>query len=140
MKLEESLVYPSEGFFWIIDNKVVGISEEVPTYGYDYRLNGRTHKNTWNLFMNDYLVDGHTVDFDYFPRGRIMIDPNYSLADDKFTDYSCMVFLDRCINNNDCKRLIVDYYNLEISTIPHINWIMLSERAGIDHYTCHNCR
>ena len=139
MIIKESLVYPYEGFFWIIDNKIIGITAEVPRYNYDFALNGKTHKNTWELFSKDYLVDGKEVEWDYFPRGRVMVDPNYGL-DDKFVDYSCMIFLDKCINNAECKSLIEDYYNLQLPSIPHINYMMLSERAGIDHYQCHNCK
>lgn len=50
--------YPYEGFFWIIDGEVVGISSEVPHYNYDYSLNGRTHENSWKIFSDDYLVNG----------------------------------------------------------------------------------
>lgn len=137
--LKESANYPYEGYFWIIDNKVVGVTSEVPHYNYSYDLNGKTHQNTWNSLKDDYKVDGKYVDFDYFPRGRIMIDPEYDF-DDKFEYYSCMVFLDKCINNKECKELIINYYNLNLPTIPHISWTMLGERAGIDHYTCHSCR
>lgn len=140
MIIKESLNYPYEGYFWIINGEVIGVTSEVPHYNYDYALNGKTHKNTWTKFSKDYLVGGKEVSWDYFPRGRVMIDPNYDLATEKFTDYSCLIFLDKCINNNRCKRLIVDYYNLDLNTIPHINWMMLNERAGIEHYTCHNCR
>ena len=108
-------------------------------YNYDFALNGKTHENTWKIFSKDYLVDGKEVEWDYFPRGRVMVDPNYGL-DDKFVDYSCMIFLDKCINNAECKSLIEDYYNLQLPSIPHINYMMLSERAGIDHYQCHNCK
>lgn len=139
VQLREKLNYPYEGYFWIINDKVVGITAEVPQYNYDYNLNGKTHQNTWNSFKADYLVNGKEVEWDYFPRGRIMIDPNYDL-NDRFTDYSCMVFLDKCINNAHCKELIINYYNLDLPTIPHINWTMLGERAGIDHYQCYNCR
>lgn len=132
--------YPYEGFFWIIDGDVVGIASEVPHYNYDYSLNGRTHENSWKIFSEDYLVSDEEVSFDYFPRGRIMIDPNYDLTTEKFTDYSCIVFLDKCINNVECKRKIVEYYKLDNSDIHNIMWTMLGERAGIDHYTCHNCR
>lgn len=69
-----------------------------------------------------------------------MIDPNYDLTTEKFTDYSCIVFLDKCINNAECKRKIVEYYKLDNSDIHNIMWTMLGERAGIDHYTCYNCR
>ena len=132
--------YPYEGFFWIINGEVVGIASEVPHYNYDYSLNGRTHENSWKIFSKDYLVDGKEVTFDYFPRGRIMIDPNYDLTTEKFTDYSCIVFLDKCINNAESKRKIVEYYNLDNSDIHNIMWTMLGERAGIDHYTCNWCR
>ena len=132
--------YPYEGFFWIINGEVVGIASEVPHYNYDYALNGRTHENSWIAFSKDYLVDGKEVPFDYFPRGRIMIDPNYDLTTEKFTDYSCIVFLDKCINNVESKRKIVEYYNLDNSDIHNIMWTMLGERAGIDHYTCNGCR
>lgn len=139
MVLKESSVIPMEGFFWVIDGEVIGITSEVPRYNYDYNLNGKTHQNTWKNFKQYYLVNGKEVPFDYFPRGRIMIDPNYDL-DGKFEEYDCMVFLDKCLNNEKCKELISDYYNLNISSIPHINWTMLGERAGIDHYQCHNCK
>ena len=61
--------------FWIINNEIVGITSEVPTHNYSYNLEGKTHQNTWHLFKSDYLVNGKEVDFDYFPRGRIMVDP-----------------------------------------------------------------
>lgn len=137
--LKENMNYPYEGYFWIISDKVVGITSEVPHYDYEYNLNGKTHKNTWVNIGQDYLVDGKVVEWDYFPRGRIMIDPNYD-SEGKFMDYSCMVFLDKCINNDKCKQLIIDYYKLSLPTIHNITWTMLSERAGIDHYSCHNCR
>ena len=140
MLLKENINYPYEGYFWIINDKVIGITNEVPHYNYNYSLNGKTHKNSWCNFSKDYLVNGKEVAWDYFPRGRIMIDPNYDLTTNKFTEYSCIVFLDKCINSQHYKDLIIDYYNLNLPTIPHIMWTMLGERAGIDHYTCHNCR
>ncbi len=139
MILKENSNYPYEGYFWIINNKIVGVAAEVPQYNYDYNLNGKTHKNTWNKICNDYLVNGKQVAFDYFPRGRVMVDPNYD-ENNKFTDYSCLVFLDKCINNTECKNLIVSYYNLDLPSIPHIIWMMLNERAGIEHYTCNGCK
>lgn len=140
MILKENRNYPNEGYFWIIKDKVVGISAEVPIHNYQYELDGKTHQNTWYLFRDDYLVNGKSVAFDYFPRGRIMIDPNFDIATNEFTEYSCIVFLDPCINNDFCKQLIINYYNLTLKSIPRIDWIVLNTRAGIDHYTCHNCR
>lgn len=34
MIINESLVYQSEGFFWIIDDNIIGIKSEVPHYNY----------------------------------------------------------------------------------------------------------
>ena len=139
MILKEGKVYPYEGYFWIIDNKVIGVASEVPHYDYEFSLNGKTHKNTWGTISKDFLVNGKEVPFDYFPRGRVMVDPEYHL-DGSFDEYTCIVFLDKCINNEDCKRMIVDYYNLDLPTIHRVKWSMLGERAGIDHYQCHNCK
>jgi hypothetical protein len=109
--LQESSTNPLEGYFWIIDNKVVGITAEVPRYGYRYELDGKTHENTWNLFRDKYKVDGKEVDYDYFPRGRIMVDPNYT-DNGEFINYGVIVMLDQCINKTEYKELIYDYYNL----------------------------
>ena len=139
IKLLESRNYPREGYFWIIDNEVVGISEEVPNYNYEFLLDGKTHENTWRLFKSDYKVNGKEVGFDYFPRGRVVTDPNYD-KNNKFTNYSVTVLLDNCIDTDDCKCLIADYYNLNLATCPNILWMSLKKRTGIGHYTCHNCR
>lgn len=138
--LTESINIPREGFFWIIDNKVVGISEDVPRYNYQYNLTNKTHQNTWALFQSDYTVDGHTVPFDYFPRGRVMVDPNYN-NNNEFTNYNVLIMADPCIIENDnYKELIMDYYNLELPQCQKPMWPKLNEKAGINHYTCNNCR
>ena len=54
MILKENNSLPYEGYFWIINDKVVGITSEVPHYNYTYSLNGKTHKNTWSKFSEDY--------------------------------------------------------------------------------------
>lgn len=132
-------IYPFEGFFWIDESEIFGIKSEVHEHDYSYNLNGQTHENNWNQFKESHKVENNYVEYDYFSRGRIMVDPNYD-ADGKFTDYSCIVFLDKCINNSFCKDLIIDYYNLDLPTIHNITWMMLNERAGIEHYQCHNCK
>ena len=137
--VNENRNYPREGFFWIIDDKVVGFADEVPQRNYEYSFKGKTHENTWNEFKSDYKVNGEEVSFDYYPRGRIMIDPNYD-SDNNFTYYSVLIFMDNCIKDDKYKEMISDYYNLNLKTC-HIMWMpSLKERAGIDHYTCHNCR
>lgn len=46
MVIKENVNYPKEGYFWIINNKVIGITTEVPHYDYEYKLNGNTPKNS----------------------------------------------------------------------------------------------
>ena len=50
MILKENRNYPCEGYFWIINNSVIGITSEGPQYNYDYTLNGKTHANSWKEF------------------------------------------------------------------------------------------
>ena len=134
-KLNEHLDLPQEGFFWIINNKVYGYGEEVPKYGYEYKQSS-THENTWDILK----PRDCDKSYNYYPRGRVFIDPEYD-TEGKFKSYSCMVFLDPCIDNDKSKKLIIDYYNLNLPSIENIHWYgNLKGRAGIDHYTCHNCR
>lgn len=134
-KINESLEFPYEGFFWIIDDKVVGYSEQVPKYGYEYKQS-KTHANSWD-YMKPVNCD---KPFDYYSRGRVMVDPEYD-KEGNFKYFTAMVFLDPCINNDYYKSIISDYYNLDIPTMYNINWMgNLKGRAGIDHYTCYKCR
>lgn len=138
--LTESINIPREGFFWIINNKVIGIAEDVPHYNYQYNLTNKTHQNTWSLFKADYEVDGYQVPFDYFPRGRVMVDPNYN-SNNEFTNYSVLIMADPCIVENDkYKEMIIDYYNLDAPRCQKPMWPRLNEKAGINHYSCNNCR
>lgn len=135
----ENSNYPREGYFWIIDDKVIGYAEEVPKYNYEYSFKGKTHENTWNNIKSEYLVDGKEVEFDYYPRGRVMVDPNYK--DNEFYNYSVLVFMDPCIGSQKYKDMVANYYNLNLKTCPNPMWMTsMRERTGINHYTCHNCR
>lgn len=46
MKLKESINLPKEGFFWVIDEKVIGYSEEVPKYNHELKQS-ITHEELW---------------------------------------------------------------------------------------------
>lgn len=135
MNLLESLYLPQEGFFWIIDDEVLGYSEEVPRYNYEYKQS-KTHEQLWDKIK----PQGNDNSFDYYPRGRVMVDPEYD-KDGKFKYFTSMIFLDPCLDSQVYKDKIIDYYNLDIPSMYHINWMgNLKGRAGINHYTCHNCR
>lgn len=131
--IKESINLPYEGYFWIIDNQILGTTSEVPKYGYEY-VQSKTHEQTWNKLK----PEGCDKSFNYYPRGRVMVDPEYE--NDKFKGFTSMIFLDPCIDNQECKDMIIDYYNLDVPTMLHITWMgNLKGRAGINHYTCHNC-
>lgn len=133
-KMNESISTPMEGFFWIIDGEIIGFAQNVYKYGNEVKQS-KTHKETWNSLK----PVGWDVEFDYYPRGRVMVDPNYD-KNGLFTHYSALVFLDPCISNE--KEKVIDYYNLEqIERKHNIFWMgNLLDRSGIDHYSCHNCR
>lgn len=134
-KLTESIALPKEGFFWEIDGEIIGYSEEVPEYGYEYKQS-KTHEQCWDILK----PDSCDKSFDHYPRGRVMVDPEYD-RDNKFIGYSVMIFIDPCLDNYESKSKIVDFYNLDLSKVQHIMWMgNLKERAGIHHYTCHKCR
>ena len=133
--LNESVNLPSEGYFWIIDDQVLGVSNEVPMYNYEYKQSN-THEQSWSSIK----PAGCDKSFDYYPRGRVMVDPEYDDSN-TFKYFTAMIFIDPCIDNDYYKNKIIDYYNLDIPKMYHINWMgNLKGRAGINHYTCHNCR
>lgn len=133
---ESSGDVPCEGYFWYINDKIVGVSVKVPQYGYEYQLDGKTHKNTWSSISQDYLINGKEVPWDYFPRGRVMIDPEYD-SSGKFEGYTAQVFADVCLNTQEVKDKIIDYYNLYKTDIL---WFINKKYSVMNHYICHQCR
>lgn len=138
--LKENRNLPKEGFFWIINDSVIGFAEEVPLYNYEYLFKGKTHENTWSSLKSNYKVNGKEVSFDYYPRGRVMVDPNYDI-NNKFINFSVMIMMDPCLlKDNKYKEMILDYYNLNLSNCQIPMWPKLNDKAGINHYTCNNCK
>ena len=135
MKLDESLSIPCEGIFWFIDNKLIYFADEVnPKDPYDGT--DLLHKNVWNSIKNEYKVQGHTVDFDYFPRGRV--ETCVILNSDGTLDcYEAFVYLDRCIDTIEIRSKIEDAFRLYLSNVS-VNY---EGQLFIDgsHYQCHNC-
>lgn len=138
--LQENRNLPQEGFFWIINDKVIGFAKEVPQYNYEYFFQGKTHENTWKSISSEYKVNNKEVSYDYYPRGRVMVDPNYD-ANNKFTKFSVMIMMDPCLlKDNKYKQLVIDYYNLDLPNCQIPMWPNLNDKAGINHYTCHMCK
>lgn len=137
--LNENRNLPQEGLFWMINDEIVGITAEVPTKDYHYELEGKTHKNSWHLFSQNYLVDGKEVEWDYFPRGRVLVD-HLPTVSDVFTGFIATIYNDKCLNNEMAKQKILEYFNLELPTVKIVSWQDANKIAGIEHYSCHNCR
>lgn len=126
---------PQEGCLWFIDGHIVGITEDVPQYGYTFPLNGISDKQIWE----NHFSKTHTEAYNHYPRCRVVIDTVYC-HDGAFESYDCCVFLDKCLDTPTRRKLIYDFCNLGIVSVRHIKWIVLSERTSIDDYTCNWCR
>lgn len=134
-RLNESIYNPYEGIFWIINNDLICFQEQVDTTG--KWSTDLEHKNIWHEIKNKYLVNSKEVSFDYFPRGRVMVNPIYK--DNKFIHYDCYIYIDNCINKEDIVSDII--YNFRLNGQNCIIKYIGSD-GGItsNHYTCHNCK
>lgn len=136
LKIKESLELPSEGIFWVIDNRLVSFDDPVDTSGRYF--DDMEHVKIWNEIKHMYKVDGKEVNYNYFPRGRVMINV---VKDNNgtFLHYDVYIYIDNCINNDD----VVDEikYTFRLNR-PNCNIKYIGADGGItsNHYTCHNCR
>ena len=127
----ESFVKPYTGLFWYIDGNVVGLIRDI-----DKNANNETmdkhHWEVWNKLKIDYKVNNHFVPYNYFPRGRVYVSKFDGLDE---SDYISVVDMDKCLDNEEIKEKIIDYFNLyknsSMGTVFTYNQ---------NHYTCNNCR
>ena len=130
--IRESLVCPLEGIFWYIDRSIVALSQDVSYRDYKNDFNYE-HKDLWAKIADDYLVDGKQVPFNYYPRGRVMVEPVF---DDKgFRNYWVQVVLDHCLDNPEIEQQIIDAFNLDLPSCDEPMFWYEKE-----HYNCINCR
>ena len=58
-----------------------------------------------------------------------------------FKSFSVLIMMDPCLLKEEkYKQMVLDYYNLELPTCQTPMWPKLNDKAGINHYTCHQCR
>lgn len=127
---------PKAGIFWVIDDKLVVISDNVTVHGSG--ADDILHINAWKSIKNQYKVDGKIVKYDYFPRGRVMIMPIWN-SSGNFDYYDCYVYDDRCIiNDQEIRDEIEDMFRLYLKTCN----VKYEGQLSIDgtHYSCHMCR
>ncbi len=134
-RLNESIYNPYEGIFWFIDENLISFQEQVDSTG--KWSTTFEHKDIWNEIKHKYLVDNNVVSFDYFPRGRVMVNPIFKNS--VFDHYDCYIYIDDCINTEDIiQEIIYDFrLNNEHCIIKYIG-----SDGGItsNHYKCNNCK
>ena len=69
-RLSESINIPFEGIFWVIDDELIALKDSVnPNNPYD--CTDLLHRDSWKYIKDKYTVNSKTVNYDYFPRGRV---------------------------------------------------------------------
>ena len=133
--IDENLQIPCEGIFWVINDELISFADQVDPKD-PFNCTDLTHRETWRYIKDKYTINNNTVDYDYFPRGRVetLVIQN----DDGSLDYyEASIYLDRCISNMEIVEKIVEDFRLYLSNVR----IKVEGQLFIDgsHYTCHMC-
>ena len=136
LRIKESLELPSEGIFWVINNRLVAFDDPVDTSGRYF--DDVEHVKIWNEIKHMYKVDGKEVDYNYCPRGRVMVNAVKD-NDGTFLHFDVYIYIDNCINKEDVVNEIKYTFRLNK---PNCDIKYIGADGGItsNHYTCHNCR
>ena len=135
-RTNESLDAPCEGIFWIIDDKLIAFTEQTDTTG--KWSTDLEHTKIWKEIKFKYKVDGREVKYNYYPRGRVVVNPIRD-SGGEFKNYDVYIYIDKCINNTEILNDIKYEYRLNNSKCK-IKYIGSEGGITSDHYTCHNCR
>lgn len=133
---ETSVNTPCEGIFWLINDEIISFDNPVTISG--TWTNNIEHSRLWPEIANRYKVNNHIVPYNYFPRGRIMVNPIKS-DEGIFSHYDAYIYIDNCINNEDVLEDIKYTFRLNKSNV-NIRYIGREGGVTSNHYTCHNCR
>jgi hypothetical protein len=132
-RIDESIDSPCEGIFWFINQELVAFTEQVDTSG---RLStDLEHKKIWNIISERYKISGKKVPYNYYPCGRVMVNPRY--VNGSFDNYEAFIYIDDCINNSEYLEDI--YYEFRLNKNCVIKYIGSEGGVTSDHYTCHKC-
>jgi hypothetical protein len=128
---------PQQGVFWIIDGILAGWRNKVDPNDF-VEFGALNHRDVWRVFNSDYKVDGKCVEYDYFPRGCVIVCPTFD-EDYNITGYDCCVYADACIiDDPEVRKLIARDFCLRGKT-SRVSY--LGDYASDNtHYTCHKCR
>lgn len=133
-RFNESIDSPCEGIFWFIGDELVAFTEQVDTKG---RMSTTLeHRDIWREISHRYRVNGKDVSFNYFPRGRVMVNPK--TKNDVFDHYDVFIYIDDCINSDDFLSDI--YYEFRLNKNCEIKYIGSDGGVTSNHYRCHDCK
>lgn len=137
LSIKESVLnMPAEGIFWIINNEFVAFDNPVTTDNTSFTT--IEHKKIWHEISSRYKVNDHIVDYNYFPRGRVMVNAIKDI-NGKFTHYEAYIYIDKCINNEETLENVIYTFRLNKSNCK-IKYIGTDGGITDNHYTCHFCK
>jgi len=117
--MNKNLDEMSVGLFFYFDDEFSFIGtnlDKADTYG-AFKIYNESHFEAWDRLMSRAKVNGRYVDYDYYPRGRVV----YNQKLEEF-----IIYYDRCIESQ-IEELSKQYEGFNY-------------RTEIDeHYVCHNC-
>ena len=94
---------PKQGIFWLIGGEIVNFTETVD-WDTSIVFGVADHQETWRRIRSDHLVDGKSVEYDYFPRGCVKICPVVDGEDQSIIGYECSVYADTCVIEDPAVR------------------------------------
>lgn len=135
-RINEALNTPCEGIFWVINDKLIAFTEQVDTTG--KWSTDLEHSKLWTELKHKYLVNGKEVTYDYYPRGRVMVNA-INDADGKFKNYDVYIYIDNCLNDEETLEDIKYEFRLNNSKCI-LQYVGSDGGITSNHYICHNCK
>lgn len=107
------------GLFFFINNDFAFVGcdiSQADNYG-DFLVYDESHFDVWERLSDQALINGMRVDYDYYPRGRVVY---------RKTDNTFVIYYDKCLEH-EIEKLVQNYEGYECI-------LELDE-----HYCCHSC-
>ena len=77
------------------------------------------HRDQWRFIQADFPVNGDLVEYDFFPRGRVIVCPTFD-DENRIIGYECNVYADSCIIDDPIVRMeIEDAFDLDLLDVAY---------------------
>ena len=131
---------PKQGIFWVIDGTVVSLDDTVDPENF-VEFGSMNHRDQWRFIQANFPVNGDLVEYDYFPRGRVIVCPTFD-DENRIIGYECNVYADSCIIDDPIVRMeIEDAFDLDLLDMNSCTVNYCGDYSTDNtHYTCHKCR